>query len=239
MKDLQKGLEVLRRAETDLCNVIAAAAKGGEYDELKIIADWAKQLSALIGDQKCLAARPADEQSDVTKHANAPHVGDVAGIAAPVSTRTALRSVATRTVRPRLRSSHSNRKRRSATARQRSRSSDRDYPIFLRQNESLVKIGWSRKWNAQYEHRAAKRVMELLVESALKVGCGGNRFVMEQLLPLVDGDQDVPSYQAYLTLAWLRIENLLDRHGRQGYSVPDAENLRSLVMQRWNKLTER
>jgi hypothetical protein len=47
---------------------------------------------------------------------------------------------------------------------------------------------------------------------------------------------EVPSYQAYLVLAWLRKENMITQHGRQGYSLPSAVNLAASVKEQWERL---
>jgi hypothetical protein len=61
---------------------------------------------------------------------------------------------------------------------------------------------------------------------------------MEQILPVRDPEQDadVPSYQAYLIIAWLRKENLIVQHGRQGYSRSPTTDLTGAVEQSWNSL---
>jgi hypothetical protein len=64
---------------------------------------------------------------------------------------------------------------------------------------------------------------------------------METLLPLYDPEaqDDVPTYQAYLALAWLRKESLIIQHGRQGYSLPRNADLAAASEKRWQALTAR
>jgi hypothetical protein len=104
-----------------------------------------------------------------------------------------------------------------------------------------VKIGWSRTEKAPYEHKAPKRVVDLLVEAVLRVGQRGQRFTSDDVMPLLEsGDgSEVPSYQAYLALAWLRTENLVVQHGRQGYSLPEGADLARVVERRWARLPQR
>ena len=49
----------------------------------------------------------------------------------------------------------------------------------------------------------------------------------------------MPSYQAYLALAWFRVEALVTQHGRQGYSLPEGINLTNEAERRWDKLPAR
>ena len=50
---------------------------------------------------------------------------------------------------------------------------------------------------------------------------------------------EIPTYQAYLCLAWLRGAALIEQHGRQGYSVPAAAQLAGLAVRRFEQLARR
>ena len=96
------------------------------------------------------------------------------------------------------------------------------YPAFYRDGDTLVKIGWSKSQNGEYEHRAPRRAAEALVD-AVAAGDNGELFGMDAVLPLRDAaGGDLPSYQVYLALAWLRAENAVQRHGRDGYTLDPA-----------------
>ena len=60
-------------------------------------------------------------------------------------------------------------------------------------------------------------------------------FTMEDVLPLFDADsgREVPSYQAYLVLAWLRSAGVVVQHGRQGYSLEKGTDLDAVVERQW------
>lgn len=117
------------------------------------------------------------------------------------------------------------------------RSGRAGYPRFHREGDVLVKIGWSKSDRRPYEHRSPFAVVEQLVAEIIKVGKGGARFTTEQLLPLKGTDGvEWPSYQVYLCLAWLVFEGLLDRYGRQGYTVK-ATNFPEAVHSKWNSLS--
>lgn len=105
----------------------------------------------------------------------------------------------------------------------------------------MVKIGWSKHDRKTYEHRAPRRVLDAFVQAVVRAGAGGERFAMGGILPLKDtvNSSDIPDYQAYLTLAWLRDSGLLAQHGRQGYSLlPDTELPREAA-RLWAALTAR
>jgi hypothetical protein len=128
--------------------------------------------------------------------------------------------------------------RRKAGRRTKSKAKKADYPRFHRERDELVKIGWSKKQKAEYRHKAPKAVVLLVAQALQQKGAGGERFTFEELLPFRDRDTgaDVPSYQAYLALAWLRHENLIVQHGRQGYSLAANINLMDALEERWKLL---
>jgi hypothetical protein len=100
------------------------------------------------------------------------------------------------------------------------------YPKFFRNGENLVKIGWSKAQRTEYEHKAPLSVLSDLAAAISAASAKRPRLTMESILPLKcsrDGTE-VPSYQTYLCLAWLRKQGLVLQHGRQGYSVrPKAD----------------
>ena len=112
------------------------------------------------------------------------------------------------------------------------------YPKFLRLKDELVKIGWSKREKKEYQHKAPRRVVDCLVDRLLSLGGNGNLFTTEDLLPLHDPTDgaDVPSYQLYVCLAWLRHENLVHQQGRQGYRLADASALRHALATCWEHL---
>lgn len=108
--------------------------------------------------------------------------------------------------------------------------------MFYRDNGSLVKIGWSKSQRNEYEHRAPKVAAVTLVD-ALSQGKAGAPLTMESLLPLKDEHgNDLPSYQAYLALAWLREADAVRRHGQEGYSLEPAYSDTSKLDELWGKL---
>lgn len=114
-----------------------------------------------------------------------------------------------------------------------------EYPRFFRDGNRLVKVAWSKTDKREYEHRCPKDVVSSLVSSVLSVGAKGDRFAMDRLLPITDptDGSELPTYQAYVALAWLRSVGLLEQHGRQGYSIRKGISLASKVEDAWNQLT--
>ncbi|NMC20339.1 MAG: hypothetical protein GYA33_07950 [Thermogutta sp.] len=113
-----------------------------------------------------------------------------------------------------------------------------DYPRFYREREELVKVGWSKKQKAEYRHKASKSVVLLVARGLQRRAADAERFALEELLPILDPqtNSEIPSYQVYLVLAWLRKENLIMQHGRQGYSLSPNINLTDAVEERWKLL---
>jgi hypothetical protein len=92
-----------------------------------------------------------------------------------------------------------------------------EYPKFEIERDRLVKIGWSKKDRSVYEHRAERNLVQAV---SLYLASVTNReiFKMDDMLPIALADgADVPSYQAYLVLAWLRHIGLVEKQGKDGY----------------------
>ena len=114
------------------------------------------------------------------------------------------------------------------------------YPRFIRDEDCLVKIGWSKSDSSEYEHKAAKDAVEAVVSSLSRAGRRGKRFSMEALLPFKKPDESpLPDYQSYLILAWLRASGLVVQHGRLGYTIPSDILLPEAVKDCWLRLAER
>jgi len=114
------------------------------------------------------------------------------------------------------------------------------YPRFKREGETLVKIGWSKSDRATYEHRSPRDVLARLVAAIKGVAVRDERFTTEDIMPLHDDqDAELPSYQSYLCLAWLVVAGILEKHGRQGYTVRSASDLDAAVESAWQQLPRR
>jgi hypothetical protein len=113
-----------------------------------------------------------------------------------------------------------------------------EFPKFMRDEGNLYKIGWSKADKSTYEHKAPKDVLLALLSKLKVVAAKKRRFTMEQVLPLNRaGDYaELPSYQVYLCLAWLRKLGLVTQHGRKGYSVSHSEKIELSAEKAWQRL---
>ena len=94
------------------------------------------------------------------------------------------------------------------------------YPRFEKEGERLVKIGWSKKDRAEYEHKAPYSAV-VAVCTNLRQTAGA--FAMEKVLPMQDRTgSDIPSYQVYLVVNWLRQLGLVERDRDAGYTAQRA-----------------
>ena len=113
------------------------------------------------------------------------------------------------------------------------------YPWFAKDGDRLVKVGWSGKGRQEYEHRTHRKVLWVFAGVVRNRRDATDCFTMEDVLPLVyAGGKEIPSYQAYLALAWLRSVEAITKDGRDGYRADllklSDESLNSL----WESLPE-
>jgi hypothetical protein len=97
----------------------------------------------------------------------------------------------------------------------------RGYPRFMRRGDELVKIGWSKAGRKEYQHRAPHSLLVALQKALLDASRARKLFTMDTLERYLAAN-DVPGYQAYAWLAWLRSAGLVKQHGRQGYTLVKA-----------------
>jgi hypothetical protein len=96
------------------------------------------------------------------------------------------------------------------------RRTTKEYPRFERQDDRLIKVGWSKKERAEYEHRTDKDIVSA-VSLYLAEAPKEKTFRMDDMLPIEIEGSEVPLYQAYLVLAWLRDRRLIGKQGKDGY----------------------
>jgi len=113
------------------------------------------------------------------------------------------------------------------------------YPYFERGGERLIKVGWSKSDGAVYEHRAPLSTVMAVRATLQELGKGGKVVAADRLLPLhIDGDE-IPSYQVYLVLAWLRGCDAIRACGKTGYAVVGNRLEPSAVQDFWSSLKDR
>lgn len=120
------------------------------------------------------------------------------------------------------------------------RSSKASYPRFERNNDKLVKIGWSKKSREEYEHRAPQSAVLAFAKHLTQCATAGSTFVVDQLLPIHDASgEELPSYQIYLALAWLRHIGIVEKTGRDGYVLRRDSLAPGWIEAYWSELPTR
>jgi hypothetical protein len=114
------------------------------------------------------------------------------------------------------------------TPRRRKRGSTSQYPRFSRAGNLLVKTSWSKKKRDEYEHKAPHNAFLWMTQALTAADAVRRPVPMDDLLPvLADDGQEIPSYQAYLALSFLREQGIVTQVGRSGYKLampgPEAE----------------
>ena len=162
--------------------------------------------------------------------ADAASAGDYEAVKQITRIVTSVASLATSSSKPDppsrvSRSSHSKRKSRKASK----------YPVFSKRGDDLIKTGWSKKEKSTYDHKANKSVVSLLVGKIFEVAGTTGVFTTDKLFPLSESGEEVPAYQGYICLAWLKDTGIVTADGRSGYRViPDFTN----EQQVWGYWTE-
>jgi hypothetical protein len=203
-----KATEILKECEEALKRAATDALSQGRYDEATEIVSIARAVAAFAtGNAK--SELPGDSASVLD-------VGSSGEAQVPESDSTSPEESTAAAETPKKR---------------------RKYPQFFRQASELVKIGWSKRARKEYQHRAPHRVLELLCNRLVQVGAKKKLFSTDTLFPLTDsGSNEIPSYQSYLCLAWLRHQRLVIAKGRSGYRLVKPESLLSAAEAFWNKL---
>lgn len=115
----------------------------------------------------------------------------------------------------------------------------RSYPLFAKSSDTLVKIGWSKSSKSEYQHKSPRAVLTELVAALAKQGKNGSVVSMDKILPLKLGeDSEVPDYQVYVGLAWIRQIGAVKQNGRQGYTINNPGELTNTVEAAWSKLPD-
>jgi hypothetical protein len=115
-----------------------------------------------------------------------------------------------------------------------------DYPRFERDRDKLVKIGWSKKDRREYEHRAPRSAVFAVAATLSSIGHPGKVFAMEDILPVKGSAGDeIPSYQAYLALAWFRHTGAVEERGKDGYAVARASLTTETLTSAWDNLPQK
>ena len=114
------------------------------------------------------------------------------------------------------------------------------FPRFERDGDRLVKIGWSKRQRSAYEHRAPKHAVLACARRIAGLARPGAIFVVDAMVPTTDPSEggEVPAYQVYLVVAWLRSLSLIKKKGRDGYVV-SKELTERAIDDAWRKTPAR
>ena len=111
-----------------------------------------------------------------------------------------------------------------------------DYPKFHREDDKLVKIGWSVKKGKEYRHTCTIEDVIRLTSRIAEAGPGGKPV---KLRPVLDSlDESLVNHQVYTVIDWLKSEGLLKHDGR-GYVLEPVGDLAGVVEARFRQLAER
>jgi hypothetical protein len=208
-----QGVQRLRKLIADLDgaarNEIAVAAGEGRFDELPQLTPMAKEIAAL-------AARWPSEASPTPGEPVRREAAEAPAVPAALTGEAAPRASA--------------------------KLKKNDYPQFLREKLDLVKLGWSPREKGPYEHRVPKAGVDAVASAVASKGKAGHRFTMDEILKaLASGksDEQVPSYQTYAVVSWLKWAGMVLQHGRQGYTVVRPQTFASSIETAWQSLPQR
>jgi len=114
------------------------------------------------------------------------------------------------------------------------------YPQFERDNDRLIKIGWSIREKKTYEHRIARQAVDDICGFLAEHVKPKRPFKVEQIGPVKSASgAEVPTYQTYLVLKWLQHFGAVERRGNDGYVLGERGASKDIVDQLWTQTTER
>lgn len=113
-----------------------------------------------------------------------------------------------------------------------------EYPRFIKRNNYLIKVGWSKSEKQEYEHKSPKNVLDMLVKILSERPVDGPLIQTSEIWPMHDSEDntEIPKNQVYVALAWLKQLGLVQQHGRQGYQIPQAKKLSQTTKTAWESL---
>lgn len=109
------------------------------------------------------------------------------------------------------------------------------YPRFVRRDNRIVKIGWSRTNKREYEHSAPWDAVVAFAAHIRTHTRPGRIFTVDDILPVpgYDTGDEMPDYQLYLSLAWLRAMGFVSKKGRRGYIAEHAALTDEALSRHW------
>lgn len=216
MDTIQNALKIIHDAEQDLRDLISTAASQQRYDDVKKLAELANAL-AIVSIDAATETPSSNQVSSESKKLN---------VESPKERRT----------KKPPRSTASS-KGPAQTTKRRTPKAKAGYPKFVRDGDRLVKVGWSKKNKEEYEHRVPRETV-LAFANFLDDNIEENKiFEIDGLFPVTDvSGAEIPGYQVYVIVAWLRELGVFEKKGRDGYLIHDKSVLKGDWDEQWNSL---
>ena len=212
---------ILDSAESSLSDLIQAALRQKRYNDVAFVAKVLNQVAKV---------RQGLQVPGLLRN---PTAGDSSGpkIESDVET---VETASSSLDQPKLRAHERGSPKKETYAR------SSKYPLFFRDNSRLIKVGWSKKNKDEYAHRVPKDVVLAFAEHLDRSVDAGAMFEIESLFPVsTKSGEQVPSYQIYVVVAWLRDADVIEKKGRDGYVILEKSNLRGGFNELWETLQTR
>jgi len=97
------------------------------------------------------------------------------------------------------------------------------YPKFIMRNDSLYRVGWSKKRRGEYHHKVPRHVFDGTVEAIAGLSAvGAGPFTAEEIMERANAGacEPFPAYQVYVVIGFLRARRCVEQLGREGYQAP-------------------
>jgi len=109
------------------------------------------------------------------------------------------------------------------------------YPRFVREDDRLVRIAWSKTKRDEYRQFLSKPEIDQLREEIVDAIGGSEDFDGSDLIAAADA---IPSHRIYIFLGWLRDRDIIEKVGRGSYRVVDPGSFWRDVEEAWESLDE-
>ena len=110
------------------------------------------------------------------------------------------------------------------------------YPQFRRDGGDLIKLGWSRKKKKEYTHRAPSVVVAAVVEALTRQPAEEPFSMGDLLASIAASGTDLPAYQVYVVIGWLKSVTAVSGNGRTGYRCDHADISPGVFDSLWQSL---
>lgn len=210
--------DILDRAESSLSDLVHNALLQKNYEDVAFVAEALSRMTQVRQELQLPELRLSSRgQSLVVPISDSGHgTGEVSSLSA-IKSRSRPKAIGD--------SGHSTRAKASK------------YPLFLRDDSRLIKVGWSKKKNDEYMHRVPEGVVLAFAKHLERSVGVGSLFEIESLFPVLTASgEEVPGYQIYVIVAWLREAGVIERKGRDGYVIQDKSKLRGNFHELWESI---